>query len=141
MKKILFISVSILLLAAACDKQQVSVPPVPNPQPQNLGTLSGTVSIGPICPVETNPPQPQCQPTAEMYAAREFLVLSPDQKTTITSFHANADGKYSLALPPGIYVVVSAKTGFGNMSNLPMTATIIAGQTTTLNISVDTGIR
>lgn len=256
MKKILFTSLSILLLAAACQKQPAQVPPVPNPQPQSLanfdgrlridspkagdtvgntftvsgyaqnwfegnipikvydssnsvlfsgnttvpnnydssqafsiiitlekpaatdngkivfsdysekdgklvyrkevnikfsnvtisdktsGTLSGAVSIGPICPVETNPPRSECQPSPETYAAREFLVLSFDQKITVTSFHAGSDGKYSVSLPAGTYVVTTAKTGIGYMSkDLPATITIKANQSTTLDIGVDTGIR
>ncbi len=106
------------------------------------GVLRGTVSIGPICPVETNPPQPGCMPTAATYVSHEFLVLSADQTKTISSFHADANGKYSIALAPGTYVVVTAKTGMSYMSkDLPKTVIIKANQVTTLSIDVDTGIR
>jgi hypothetical protein len=106
------------------------------------GTLAGKISIGPICPVETNPPRPGCMPSPETYASREFLVLSSDQAKTIASFHANASGTYNISLPPGNYVVVSAKSGIGYMSkDLPKNITIQSGQTVTLDISVDTGIR
>lgn len=106
------------------------------------GTLAGKVSIGPICPVETIPPKPECSPSPETYASREFLVLSSDTKKTIASFHADGGGNYSISLPPGSYVVVSAKTGIGYMSkDLPQTIVIKANQTMALNIDVDTGIR
>jgi hypothetical protein len=103
------------------------------------GTLVGKVSIGPICPVE-RVGQP-CPAPPEAYAARTFLVLSSPKKP-VASFHADEQGNYRLSLPPGTYTVVSAKTGMGFMSkDLPRVVTIKAGQTTTLNISVDTGIR
>lgn len=104
------------------------------------GVFSGKISIGPICPVERI--DVPCPVPPEAYAAREFLVLSGDQKQTIASFHADARGNYSVSLPSGTYVVVSAKTGIGYMSkDLPSTITIEAGQTTILNIGIDTGIR
>ena len=107
-----------------------------------VGTLTGAISIGPICPVESYPPRPECVPSREAYASREFLVFSADQTKTITSFHADANGKYNVTLVPGTYVIVPAKMGMGYISkDLPKTITIIEGQTTTLNISVDTGIR
>jgi hypothetical protein len=31
---------------------------------QGSGFLEGVISIGPICPVETDPPDPGCLPTA-----------------------------------------------------------------------------
>lgn len=104
------------------------------------GTLTGKVSIGPICPVErVGVP---CPVPPETYTSREFLVLSSDQKKTIASFHADAQGNYSVSLSPGVYTVVSAKTGIGFLSkDLPSAVAIKAGKTTNLNISVDTGIR
>ncbi len=106
-----------------------------------IGTLSGRVAIGPICPVETYPPKPECQPSAETYASREFVVETADGKT-VTSFHADSSGSYRVSLVPGIYTVKSVKSGIGyNSKDLPAKVTIKAGETTTFNIDVDTGIR
>lgn len=105
-----------------------------------VGTLAGKVSIGPICPVERI--DTPCPVPPETYTSREFLVLSSDKSKTITSFHADANGNYNISLPPGGYVVTSAKTGIGYMSkDLPRTVIIKANQTTILDISVDMGIR
>jgi len=32
--------------------------------------LAGKVNIGPLCPVERNPPDPSCQPTEETYIVK-----------------------------------------------------------------------
>lgn len=104
------------------------------------GVLAGKVSVGPICPVERI--GVPCPVPPEVYTSPEFLVLSNNQSKTIISFHADASGNYSVSLPPGTSdVVVSAKSGFGYMSNLPDTITIKAGETTVLDINVDIGIR
>lgn len=107
---------------------------------KTYGTLAGKVSIGPNCPVERV--DMPCPASSEAYASREFLVLSSDQKQTIASFHANANGNYSVSLPASNYVVVSAQTGMGYLSkDLPHTVTLESGKTVILNIDVDTGIR
>lgn len=103
------------------------------------GILTGQVSIGPNCPVERE--GVACTPSPEAYAAREFIVLDSSQKE-VARFHADANGSYTVTLSLGTYTIKSAMTGMGYMSNdLPSTITIKAGQTTTLNISIDTGIR
>ena len=102
------------------------------------GTLSGKVSIGPICPVEQidNP----CPTPPEAYASREFLV-NKDGKT-VTSFHADSNGDYSISLVAGTYIITPTNTGIGFVSKeLPANVTIKSGSTVTLNIDVDTGIR
>ncbi len=109
-------------------------------KPDGTGSLRGQVVIGPNCPVER--PGMPCPAPPEAYASREFLVLSSGQKKTITSFHADMSGNYIVSLPPGNYVIVSAKTGMGFMSkDLPVTVTIKSGETSTFNINIDTGIR
>ncbi len=103
------------------------------------GTLTGKVTIGPNCPVERV--DKPCPTPPEAYAAREFLVLDKSNKQ-VASFHADANGHFTLSLPAGTYTITSAKTGMGYMSgDLPQTITIQSGQTGTLNIDIDTGIR
>lgn len=106
---------------------------------QGAGTLTGKVSIGPNCPVERE--GVACTPSSEAYASREFIVLDSNQKE-VTRFHADANGNYIVTISEGTYTVKSANTGMGYMSkDLPNIITIKAGQTTTLNIDIDTGIR
>ncbi len=106
------------------------------------GTLSGTMTIGPICPVEQvdNP----CKPAPEMYAARKVAVYASDKKTLIDTLTPDANGKFSTDLAPGTYYVAMANStsgGVGSTSGVPTTIVIKSGETTTLHIDIDTGIR
>lgn len=106
------------------------------------GTLSGTMTIGPVCPVEsvTNP----CKPTPEMYAARKVAVYtSSDKKTLVTTLTPARDGTFSASLAPGSYYVAMAtsQSGVGSATGVPATIVIKSGATTRLAIAVDTGIR
>jgi hypothetical protein len=106
------------------------------------GILEGTISIGPICPVETIPPDPACLPTAETYKAYPVNVFTSDGKTKVAQLMPSLDGSYSSELPPGDYLIVleGAKNNIGG-SNLPVIVSIKAQDKTLLNINIDTGIR
>lgn len=106
------------------------------------GTLSGTMTIGPVCPVEqvNNP----CKPSAQMYAARKVAVYKADKTTLVTTLTPDANGKFSAALAAGTYYVNMASPqqgGVGGVSGVPATIVIQAGVSTPLSIDVDTGIR
>jgi hypothetical protein len=106
------------------------------------GFLEGTIFIGPICPVETVPPDPACLPTAETYKAYPVSVFTSDGKTKIAQLMPSLDGSYTSELPPGDYLIVleRAKNNIGG-SNLPVMVSITAQDKTLLNINIDTGIR
>jgi hypothetical protein len=106
------------------------------------GILEGTISIGPICPVETIPPDPACLPTAETYKAYPVNVFTSDGKTKVAQLMPSLDGSYSSELPQGDYLIVleGAKNNIGG-SNLPVIVSIKAQDKTLLNINIDTGIR
>ena len=103
------------------------------------GTLQGQVTIGPICPVE-RPDQP-CLPTPETYAARKVLVYGPDGTTLVETVPLNQTGYYRVQLDPGTYVVDINHVGIDRSSDVPRTVTIHSGETITLDIAIDTGIR
>jgi len=109
---------------------------------QENGYLEGTISIGPICPVEKIPPDPACLPTAETYKAYPVSVLTSDGKSRITQLKPSLDGSFSSELPPGNYQIVleSAQKNIGG-SNLPVEVTITSLEKTLLSINIDTGIR
>jgi hypothetical protein len=106
------------------------------------GLLEGVILIGPLCPVETVPPDPACQPTAETYKAYPLGVYSSDGTKKIASILPNLDGSYITDLYPGTYKVVLEKEQQGpGSSNLPADITISSNDVTVLNINIDTGIR
>lgn len=115
--------------------------PSPAPHPNARGTLSGTMTIGPICPVEQigNP----CKPTPEMYAARKVAVYALDKKTLIATLIPDASGQFSVSLPVGTYYVAMAspQSGVGSTRGVPATISIKAGATARIAIDIDTGIR
>jgi len=109
-------------------------------QPVQYGTLEGKVSIGPICPVERNPPDPACLPTAQTYAAWPIGVYKGS--TLVDTLEPMPpDGSYSLELPVGSYTLnLEEQMGIG-ADNLPAEIVLYADKTTTFDVEIDTGIR
>ena len=106
------------------------------------GYLKGTISIGPICPVERIPPDPACLPTAETYKAYPVDIYSLDGKTKILQLSPSLDGSFTTTLPAGDYIVLldRVQNSIGG-SNLPVQIAISSNNTTILNVNIDTGIR
>jgi hypothetical protein len=109
---------------------------------QGTGFLEGVISIGPICPVETDPPQPGCLPTAETYKAYPVSIWTSNGRRKIAQINPALDGSYKAELDNGKYLVVleNGQNRIG-MSNLPAEVSIITQNETILNINIDTGIR
>lgn len=132
-KLIIGLMIAVLFLSACVSSNRVSN------HSSEKGFLEGKISIGPLCPVERFPPDPHCQPTEETFKA--WPIAAYQEKTKIASLNPNLDGTYRVELPAGNYVVDLEKSmGIGG-GNLPVTITIKAGEITTLNIDIDTGIR
>ncbi len=132
----LIILLSLALLLAACQSTGGGpLPPLVAP-----GSLSGHVTIGPLLPVQrVGEATPTTPPDA--YAARQVIVYRADGKTAVTRLTPDKDGNYRVELAPGTYVVAMARAGIDRARDLPATVTIASGQTTRLDIDIDTGIR
>jgi len=110
-----------------------------NPTPlAGTGTVSGSVLLGPTCPVERVPPDPQCAPKPYQTSIRVQSVHPSVPYTTISS---DASGAFSISLYPGIYTF----TPRGGNSMPPtcraQQVTVEAGQTKHITLDCDTGIR
>jgi len=103
------------------------------------GTLAGRVTIGPLCPVEP------CNVTQDQLSAalstRTVVVYSLNQGDVVAIARINRDGSYSVQLAPGSYIIDINHIGIDRSRDVPNQVTIIPGGTTTLNISIDTGLR
>ncbi len=103
--------------------------------PGTKGFLEGKITIGPLCPVETNPPQPECLPTAETYKAYKLVVSRSAVhfgSDRIKEFYGDANGYYRIELDPGTYTLSTEQdSGLVN----PTTFTIETGKTTQLNLT------
>ena len=132
-KSVISISfLAFLFLISACTNQLTP----------KQGVLEGYISIGPLCPVETDPPDPGCLPTAETYKAWPVSIWTTDGKHKISLITPSLDGYFSLEMEPGSYLVKLDKAGNGiGSSNLPVEISINSLETTVLNIDIDTGIR
>jgi len=106
------------------------------------GVLTGKISIGPLCPVETIPPSPGCSPTAETYIAWATAVWNTNKSKKVATLHPTLDGKYQIVLPSGKYVIdFDSNQTFRAGSNLPSVITVLPNDTLVFNITIDTGIR
>jgi hypothetical protein len=127
LKRILFISLSVLLFA--CE-----VAPAPE------GILKGHVSIGPLQPaIQEGVPEPT--PNPEMYTARKIVIFDQRGRKEIARASINAAGDYEIALPAGNYVVDINHSGIDFAKGLPAQVEILPDEVTYLDIAIDTGIR
>ena len=101
-------------------------------------TLTGKVSIGPLCPVE--PCTVPHDRLVAAYAARPITISTPGGNR-VTRVIADPETGYTVSLKPGTYVVDIPHQGIGGSPDLPATVTIRSGETVRLDISIDTGIR
>ena len=122
---------SLMLLDSGCEKRKST----------GTGFLKGTISIGPLCPVERIPPDPGCLPTAETYKAYPVSVFNSAGKTKILQLMPSIDGAFEAELPAGNYTIVLEKEINIGSSNLPSGISVIADDTTLFNVNIDTGIR
>jgi hypothetical protein len=102
------------------------------------GTLTGNVTIGPLCPVEPCTVTPG--QLAAAYTARMIVVSIPGTGVIAEAVPDPFAG-YSFSLKPGTYVVDIRHQGIDRSPELPKTVSIRAGETVRLDISIDTGIR
>ena len=124
-----------ITIAVAVALNSSSLPPGTG---DGNGTLTGKVSIGPLCPVE--PCTVPHDRLVAAYTARP-ITLSTPAGTVVTTVTADPETGYTVVLKPGIYVVDIQHQGIGGSRELPTTVTIRRGETVRLDISIDTGIR
>ena len=106
--------------------------------------LQGAVTIGPISPVEQpgeNPPVPP-----EVFNSRYLIIYDEsgkrlEREVNITQIGQSAMGYNTDQNPPGTYVIDINHAGIDRVANLPVTITVIADETVTIDVNIDTGIR
>ena len=116
-----------------------SSPTAPSNNPDVFGRLSGVVTIGPNCPVqsETNP----CPTPPSAYTARKILVFDQTRAHLLHTVDIDTQGLYSINLEPGNYLVDIQGVGIDRSADVPKVVTIHANTVTQLNINIDTGLR
>lgn len=127
---------ALLVLAAACHESPTD--PLDDLASKPHGRLSGIVTIGPNCPVETPTPCPT-QPSA--YSLRKILVYNEAKTSLLFTVDIDQFGLYTILLLPGRYTIDLKGSGIDKTADLPKVVEIKANVTTTLNVAIDTGIR
>ena len=102
-----------------------------------VGTIQGTVVIGPWTPVE---PIGGSHPPPKVYTSRHIILegtfLPP------VEIPMNGTGYFTAQVRQGTYSLTMSNCTFLGCSRvLPMTVTVKQGETTTFQIKIDTGIR
>lgn len=118
----------------------------------NTGVISGVVMAGPTCGAEPagSPaacgPKPVAGKTVSIIGVSATATVSIAQPPTgpvAATATTDAQGRFSVNVPPGVYVVVvtPASSGFSmRQTNLPQ-VTVSSGQTVSVTVTLDTGIR
>lgn len=101
------------------------------------GTIYGDVIIGPTCPVERMPPDPNC---ADKPFEGEFALTSADGSNVIKNFSSDANGKFSFEVARGEYLIRLAKPNimpscFSDVIKLEANSSVY------VVVSCDSGIR
>jgi hypothetical protein len=128
----------VLMIMAIAILVALNIGGLPAGPEAGTGTLTGNVSIGPLCPVE--PCTVPHDRLVAAYAARPITISTP-AGTEVATVTADPKTGYTVALRPGTYVVDIPHQGIGGSRGLPETVTIREGETVRLDISIDTGIR
>jgi hypothetical protein len=98
------------------------------------GTLTGTVLSAPSCPVERagSPCPPRPVPGPDVTVLRGSAAAA--------HVRGDASGHFSVRVNAGNYTVVARAVG-GIGSSASAAVTVVAGQTATVTLTVDSGIR
>jgi len=99
----------------------------------NRGSLTGRALAGPTCPVEVQ--GSPCPPIAWVGTVRAISAEGEVHETA-----TDADGRFRFELPPGPYTVLPV-TDDPASSAAPLTVTVEAGGSVSLDLAIDTGIR
>jgi hypothetical protein len=111
--------------------------------PENV-LLQGAVTIGPITPVEKPGECPPVPP--EVFSARKIVIYDESgqrlvREVAITQIGNGATGYYTAQIAPGTYTVDINHVGIDRADNLPQKITVVADETVTIDVNIDTGIR
>ena len=98
--------------------------------------IKGKVTIGPTCPVERIPPDPQC---ADKPYQANLRIKNQAGEVAIES-KINPDGTFKFDLLPGKYIIENAN-GSSMPSFSPVSITVENNIYKELNLQFDSGIR
>jgi hypothetical protein len=99
--------------------------------------VRGTVMVGPTCPVERMPPDPNC--ADKPFQTLVTIFRANDLTHAFVLTQSDANGRFSAALPPGDYVLGAGEAALPDCDN-PTVSVEPRGYASVV-ISCDSGIR
>lgn len=106
------------------------------PTAMDFGTVSGSVLIGPLCPVEP------CNDESDPYSARTLIFTPQDPSLSIEYAFLSPDGAFRHTLHAGTYSMrMWPCAEMGCRMALPQTVVVPADGEVRLVVDIDTGIR
>ena len=130
MRRFLPLLLFALLVLASCGET------APGSDAEELGTIRGTVLLGPMCPVET-----EASPCPDEPLAGEVVLLVAGD-SAVASAISDSQGRFTIEAEPGDYELMWAPEGdVGVRFAKPVAVTVVAGETVPVDLLVDTGIR
>ena len=124
--RVLLVATLAALLLSGCTVSTYAAP----------SGIQGTVWIGPTCPVQRDPPDPDCADRRH----ETTLELTTADGVFVRRFASDGNGTYRIDVAPGNYAIRSPPE-----QTLPSCAagpvTVVAGDYPTLDVPCDSGIR
>jgi hypothetical protein len=106
--------------------------------PHGMAVLYGRVTVSPTCPVERNPPDPNCAP--HPYVTDVTAYDTPAGTTIAATTKTTSNGTFVLDLMPGNYIIRATSGQVYPRCN-DVSLTLTPNSSSTLAISCDSGIR
>lgn len=132
MKRVL---VLLVVLLAGCA---VPFGGLPDATPLPPSGITGTVILGPTCPVESEPGAHDPVPCLTPYAAQ--LVVLDENNSVVARVSSGDDGAFRVDLPPGDYVVAPLGGDPFPIAQ-PVNVRVTVGDYVAVQVNYDTGIR
>jgi hypothetical protein len=102
------------------------------------GGIDGRVLAGPTCPVQKEPPDPDC---ADMPVTGAVMVVFDRSGNEVTRVTSNPNGFFQIVLDPGTYRIEPQPVEGLLGTAAPFELDIFAGETIEVTVFYDTGIR
>jgi hypothetical protein len=126
----LLILVAILGMLTACDPER----------PAAEGSIVVVAMAGPVCPVESDPPDPSCAPRP-VGGAPVVVTPADGSDDVVAQGETDADGRLTLEVPVGDYLVSAGEVEGLVAAPEPVVVSVLADLTTEVPVAYDTGIR
>jgi hypothetical protein len=99
--------------------------------------VTGKVHAGPVCPVQQNPPLPEC---ADRPVPNASIKITSSKGHDVGDLRTDPDGRFTIRLPAGTYTFTPQPVD-GFMGTAPPQVITAGSSTAELNFAYDTGIR